>query len=822
MVKVGGAWTGYTSDANGVATRLGTWNSPWGGTFINMGANLYIRSEPNWGSDYHFYKISPTDGELIDQNALMFPTATSVRVTSMAYAGGYLYFAGNLNRTGKEQLYMWDGANPAVQMGTYEPLGGSLYFAEYNAAGGWSRNESVGTVGNSSIMNLALDDSVSYEPYLLNPDGTVTLVKNFNTGSEGSSPDVYCSGSTASSDLLVANLPLLDTQWGKDVIVEATSDGTNLTYKVLDVGILYNICGFVTSGSDTYFSAEAQGDGQGLYKMSSNHTITRLGNMTNAVRDGIAKIVNNKYYYFSDDYADLWVYDLATNTDSQLTGTNSSIVDYDSIDQLFFSGNYAVFQSRLKSDNYDAVFTVDLAAATYTENVIVTDVNAVDHNPDRLAIIGNTVYYVDVTDWNAGEGEKLYKAPITGGNATLVADVSAEPGSVDYVYAVGADIYVSYWNDTTRLLELKRFVGGTALTQVTLPAGAVPECVTPYRGALLIAGGSTKELFTVTGATVTPMGVTVTDVWRLCDSYVTPRGMYMRGAEYGYTNGGPFDDELVYFGTLIPVAVERLGVAVSEGPAGIAGVSPSADPVTPGSVSGLTATSGNGAINLSWAAPTTGTTPRYLVTSTPAGAVCSITGTTASCTGTPGTSYTFTVKAGNEAGLSAGVTSSAVTFGSSAVVNTDDPNLASVTETKTVKAASGSVTFPDGSGFDVDSKGRIFAKIKSTYLTSTSGTIIVNYKVGSANKVYTCKVKAFGSLKKLAKAPTKGIVSKSKQACQLPAAAVTALKTKSIVIKATMSVKRFWATTVKAKTPAGKVLKVQARKMTVTMGKGAK
>ena len=98
----------------------------------------------------------------------------------------------------------------------------------------------------------------------------------------------------------------------------------------------------------------------------------------------------------------------------------------------------------------------------------------------------------------------------------------------------------------------------------------------------------------------------------------------------------------------------------------------------------------------------------------------------------------------------------------------------------------------------------------------------MNYKVGSANKVYTCKVKPFGSLKKLKKAPTKGIVSKSKQACQLPAAAITVLKSKSVVIKATMSVKRYWATTMKAKTPAGKVLKVQARKMTVTMGKGAK
>jgi hypothetical protein len=53
-------------------------------------------------------------------------------------------------------------------------------------------------------------------------------------------------------------------------------------------------------------------------------------------------------------------------------------------------------------------------------------------------------------------------------------------------------------------------------------------------------------------------------------------------------------------------------------------------------------------------------------------------------------------------------------------------------------------------------------------------------------------------------------------------AAISVLKSKSVVIKATMSVKRYWSTTMKAKTPAGKLLKVQARKMTVTMGKGAK
>jgi hypothetical protein len=605
-------------------------------------------------------------------------------------------------------------------------------------------------------------------------------------------------------------------------MVEAKSDGTNLQYSVIDPGAdVRNVCGFVSSGTDTYFAGESEVDGDGLYKMTANRTITRLGNLSNSVR--MATIVNNKYYYWSDSDSDLWVYDLATNTDAQLTAVNGSIISSDSINGMWFFGNYVVFKADLDSSGQEKLFSVDMSAATYTEVAIISDANATDDNPGDVVLFNGMVYYLDEID--SDTGPKLFKAPLAGGNATLVADLSDDAGYSNQMRVIGSDLYVSHENDVTNQVELMRFAGGTTKSMVTLPAGLEAECMAPSGSQLLIAGGTNGDVYSVNGSTVAAVGVTLNDYYSLCDAVVTPRGLYMYGSEYGYY-GGPFDDELLYFGTLVPVAIERLGAAVNEGPAGVAGGIPAVDAVTPGAVTALTATVGSGVINLSWTAPTTGTTPRYLVTSTPAGAVCSITGTSAVCTGTAGVSYTFTVKAGNDAGASAGVTTAAVVAPGNSVtppkVNPEDPSVSSVTESKTVKAAYGLVTFPDGSGFDVDSKGRIYAKIKSTYLTSTSGTIIVNYKVGSVNKVYTCKVKPFGSLKKLKKAPTKGIVSKSKQACQLPAAAVSILKTKSVVVKATMSVKRYWATTVKAKTPAGKLLKVQARKMTVTMGKGAK
>lgn len=86
-------------------------------------------------------------------------------------------------------------------------------------------------------------------------------------------------------------------------------------------------------------------------------------------------------------------------------------------------------------------------------------------------------------------------------------------------------------------------------------------------------------------------------------------------------------------------------------------------PVAPGAPGTPTGTSGDGEVELSWSAPSTGSSPfTYSITSSPAGAECSITGTTASCTGlTNGTAYTFKVTATNAAGSEDSSYSSSVT-----------------------------------------------------------------------------------------------------------------------------------------------------------------
>ena len=154
------------------------------------------------------------------------------------------------------------------------------------------------------------------------------------------------------------------------------------------------------------------------------------------------------------------------------------------------------------------------------------------------------------------------------------------------------------------------------------------------------------------------------------------------------------------------------------------------------------------------------------------------------------------------------------------VVDTDNPDLGSLTETKDFKGTTGSIVFPDGSGIDIDAKGRIFSKVKSKYLTSISGTIVATYTAAGKSKSFTCKVKTYGSTKKLSKLPRNAILYKSKQACQLPAAAIASLKLGKLTIVQKITVKRFYATTgLAVDKVTKKKIKPMARKMTIKFTK---
>lgn len=152
-------------------------------------------------------------------------------------------------------------------------------------------------------------------------------------------------------------------------------------------------------------------------------------------------------------------------------------------------------------------------------------------------------------------------------------------------------------------------------------------------------------------------------------------------------------------------------------------------------------------------------------------------------------------------------------------VDTDNPALGSLTESKNFAGSVGSVVFADGSGFDIDSKGRLYSKIKSKFLVQTSGSFTAYYKVGAKNKTWTCKIGNYGSLTKLKTLPKTAKLYKTKKACQLPKEVISALKVGVVTFKQNLTVKRYYATTAKTKTPAGLPVRPLIRKMTVRMGK---
>ena len=810
-------------DATGASTQIASLNDQYAPTlWFNVNGELYAR---NWqwpGNLIYHFNTSTQSTENV--NSTMFPTATNVYISNGTVVSGNYVFAARVDAS-HERLYKWDGSTAAVQLGTVESL--KETFADYAYSGNFSRNESMGAIGDNLVLNMALDDSIGYEPYTVSLSGTVTLLKDFNTGTEGSSPNSECIGSANGKDYMPADMPIQASDRKKGVVLETYNEGGYLRYNVLDIGssIAY-LCGFASKGTDIYFTAYSSVDGDGLYKMAADHTVTQVGLMNNG-RARKATIVGDKYYYWNDNYYDLWVYDLTTNTETQLTGDqNISGVYSDNLDNLTFVGNFAFFTDEDRSDYKTYLYSVDMSASTYTENKIVLDANATADYYGYITAMGGNLY-LDFTPID-GEGPNLYKVVPSTSSVTKVFDFDTNANGDGWLNGLSAnatDVYASYESSGSRQKTVYKFAGGTTSSAIALPNGEQAVCAAALNGDVALTNTNGDVYFYGTGGagirkSTYSFGSNNSDT--LCYATSTALGTYLEMPEYAY-NGGSWDWEYGFIGSLVPWAKSRLGVDVNEAPAAALSSNISnVVPVTPGAVTGLSAVAGSGAVNLSWTAPTTGTTPRYAITSTPIGATCVISGTTASCTGTAGTSYTFTVKAGNDAGISAGVTSGAVVMpaaGAPTKVDTDNPDLGSLTETKTFTGSKGSVTFPDGSGFDVDSKGRIFSKFKSKYLVTVTGKITVTYKVGKVTKTYTCVLKPYGSKAKLKKFPSTPILYKSRQGCQMPAAAISAMKVGKITIvqKATMT--RYYPTTASLKNPAGKAIKKLVRNMTVKMGK---
>lgn len=827
VVVGNGGWNNparyYFVDGNGLATQINV-TGVQARNFFNIGGELYVL--PSTYSPGEFALVSQTDGSWVPKMDVLHP-GTDARMSSVVVVNGTLVYAAQVGAAEHETMWKWTGTGAAVQLGTVTST--KARFADFVANGGYTRVEDIGVVGdNKVIMNMYLDDAYGYEPYLIGLDGSVSLVDNMNAGSEGSDANLECSGSANGKDYLTARLPSQTSQWGVSALVEARSDGTNLLFKVFEpkngTDPITSICAFASSGTDLYFSGYSVDD-TALFKMAADGTVTRLGTITTVGRG--AAVVGNKYYYWGDYESDLYVFDLTTLENKQLTGREGSITYSGYLSDGRLIGNKLYFINEDAATGDEHVFWTDLSAATYSETMIVTDPAADNDSPDNLTVLDGKLYFTD--EPIDGKGDSVYKIDPATGTVTMVYDPDTEnDGWINNMFAAGGDLYFSYRGDNDNAYRFMKLAGGATQSEIALPTGQGVdgndwqlECATSLDGKLTIGGRDGSVYYLENGNLVASSMNLGESVWSICESKTTALGTYFTLPEFPYDNG-PWDTELAYFGALAPKATERLGVAVNEPAATSQGnlVGPATPTVVaPGAPGKPTVTAGDARVSLSWTAPTTGDpVTSYTVVSTPAGATCVVTGTTAVCTGlTNGTSYTFKVTATNDGGSTDSTVSASV---KPVAPNPDDVNVTSTDESKTLLGTYGTITYPSGSGMDIDKKGKVYLKIASQqFLTRTSGKIVFSYKVGSSIKGFTCVVKEFGSTKKLSKVPSKRITQRDPKGCQMPSAVLNAMKNGSITIKATLTVKRYLITTGKAKTSKGQTIKPMLRKLSATMGK---
>jgi hypothetical protein len=257
-------------------------------------------------------------------------------------------------------------------------------------------------------------------------------------------------------------------------------------------------------------------------------------------------------------------------------------------------------------------------------------------------------------------------------------------------------------------------------------------------------------------------------------------------------------------------------------------------------------------------ATTASPTPRsYLVTASPGGATCTVTGTAGSCTIsglTAGTSYTFTT-VGKRNGMadsflspvSASVTVLAKTVAPVTNVSTDttappattaapvasappatpesnapswdaDPATESETDEFTEgfwpSAIPGNIIITNQVGFTLDKKNGIRPKIRmKNYAGRIKMTISATYKDGAKTKKYKCTYAPFGSTKKMKTAKWKWYTPK--KACILPKPLVTALQTGTTKLSANGKWSRQWLTSAKKARPDKTKIKPRTLKYTM-------
>ena len=195
---------------------------------------------------------------------------------------------------------------------------------------------------------------------------------------------------------------------------------------------------------------------------------------------------------------------------------------------------------------------------------------------------------------------------------------------------------------------------------VTGGASYTPTVVSPANAPTGNAG-SGQVLTSPSMFNSQPVAITSTYKWQRCDTSGATGCVDIAGATSAtYTAGA--DDVGKYLRTVV-TGTSTVG-GTSQSAVGTSAVTAQISEAVPGTPGTPTAVASDGEATITVVAPSSGGTPTsYTVTSSPAGATCTGSGTTYTCTGlTNGTAYTFRATASNGAGTSsASAASSSVT-----------------------------------------------------------------------------------------------------------------------------------------------------------------
>jgi hypothetical protein len=662
----------YFLRPNGDMLRLGTWLSNGGEVApFNFKNDLYVVE--NGGA--LISKVDTVTGEKIDVLSTMFPTgAVNVNLRALNQVADKLVFGMNLdvqNQQSQFLLYSWDGVNAATRFTDVNPPVGQREYDVSHANSDGNYNYSIGGVGNYVIKVLHRDEKLGAEPYYIALDGTVTLMKDMNRSSDGSNPDTDCFISTSEGDWMTGNIPTqVPGGYGKDVIVSMQPVGTYLQYSIIDPGQIGNPCGFTFIGDDVFFIGYDQVTQEdSIFKRTPNGTITKMTELGDADDGETAFSYNGNYYWLADNRYenDLWMYEVATNTLIQLTGKDGDLIEEDDLYSAKLIGSKLYLSGEDSSTERDSLFVADLSNSEFS----LTNLTA----PLVEMYGGMEAEYL--TDFN---GKLIFSAEAEE-DIDKVFEVDPETdevremfsldedtsymGQVRGIYVLGKKIYLNFRNDS-RDYELRMWTTGTSASLMPLPEEFELGCVAPVGTNIIVQDDNTGDAyFYGNGLNLTKIDYDFSgDTSAFCGASFTEHGSYLELPEYPYDGGAGFGTEPGYIGPLTPIAVSRLGEPVNEGPASPKGSTPLTDvaPVAPGTPGTPVATAAAGKVSLTWSAPTTGgAIASYIVESTPAGALCEITGTSAECIGLQeGTQYTFKVTAANESGVKSSSASNSV------------------------------------------------------------------------------------------------------------------------------------------------------------------